>query len=132
MLLFLGYTFIDVVDDGEKAVQAVKATPYSIVLMDCMVSALPPPHSVVFFFCLRFPIFFCSHFFSCQMPEMDGIQATRVIRQEVPSHQQPIIIALTADAFYSNTQNCIRYALLLLLSLLFLSNFCCMCCLVLV
>ncbi len=32
------------------------------------------------------------------MPEMDGRQATMLIRKDFPSHQQPNIIAMTANA----------------------------------
>ena len=42
------------------------------------------------------------------MPEMSGIEATEVIRKELPKDQQPIIIALTADAFAENRERCLR------------------------
>ncbi|TAN51338.1 MAG: response regulator [Methylococcaceae bacterium] len=62
---------IDVADDGKKAVEivcAAVAVPYDIVIMDV------------------------------QMPEMDGIRATRLIRQFHPPARLPIV-AMTANAF---------------------------------
>jgi CheY-like chemotaxis protein len=40
------------------------------------------------------------------MPEMDGIEATRRIRAEVPKQFQPIIIALTANAIHGDADIC--------------------------
>ena len=40
-----------------------------------------------------------------QMPEMDGIQATRCIRQNLES--QPIIIALTANTTAADKEQCL-------------------------
>ena len=60
----------DVVANGAEALSALETLPYDLVLMDV------------------------------QMPELDGIEATRLIRQPqsaVPNHQIPII-ALTAHA----------------------------------
>ena len=58
----------DVVANGQEAVDAVRERPYDILFMDM------------------------------QMPEMDGITATKVIRNEIDTEFQPIIIALTANA----------------------------------
>jgi PAS domain S-box-containing protein len=58
----------DVVANGQEAIDALHRQPYDVVLMDG------------------------------QMPEMDGMQATRLIRQQIPAGQQPHIIAMTADA----------------------------------
>ena len=58
----------DVVANGQEAVDAVRERPYDILFMDI------------------------------QMPEMDGITATKVIRNEIDTEFQPIIIALTANA----------------------------------
>lgn len=43
----------------------------------------------------------------CIMPEMSGLEATEEIRK-FPLHKQPIIIALTADAFEENKKKCLR------------------------
>jgi CheY-like chemotaxis protein/HPt (histidine-containing phosphotransfer) domain-containing protein len=43
-----------------------------------------------------------------QMPEMDGLEATRRIREEVPLAQQPWIIAMTANAMDSDRRLCLE------------------------
>ena len=72
------------VDNGAQAVQAVQKNDYHLVLMDC------------------------------QMPEMDGFEATRRIRQleqagqlASPSGQRLPIIALTANALKGDKQRCL-------------------------
>lgn len=59
---------IHAVTNGKEAYQAVKNRNYDLVFMDV------------------------------QMPEWDGLEATQRIRAELPSQQQPIIIAMTAFA----------------------------------
>src|SRR5688500_6397410 len=68
----LGYQNIEVAQNGLEAVQKLKAHFYEVILMDM------------------------------QMPEMDGLEATRVIRKQ-PA-QQPIIIAMTANAMQSDKE----------------------------
>jgi CheY-like chemotaxis protein len=41
-----------------------------------------------------------------QMPEMDGLEATRLIREN--SGRQPVIIALTANALFGDRDECIN------------------------
>ena len=66
----------DVVCDGGKAVDAVQSKTYEIVLMDV------------------------------QMPEMDGIAATRLIRQR-PEHADLPIVAMTANVMKRHVQECL-------------------------
>lgn len=67
---------IDLVEDGSKAVAAHAANPYDVILMDC------------------------------QMPVMDGLEASRTIRRlKVP---QPIIIAVTASAVVGEREKCLE------------------------
>ena len=70
---------IDVVDNGAQAVSAIAAQSYDGVLMDC------------------------------QMPEMDGYQATRAIRAREVELKLPHlpIIALTADAMEGAREKCL-------------------------
>lgn len=42
-----------------------------------------------------------------QMPEMDGLEATRRIRRDVPASEQPYIIAMTANAQESDRRQCL-------------------------
>jgi PAS domain S-box-containing protein len=68
---------VDVVGNGRLAADAVLANPdaYRLVLMDV------------------------------QMPVMDGVAATRLIRQHIPDHRLPIV-ALTAHAMAAERQRC--------------------------
>ena len=67
---------VDTVGNGEEAVAAVHARPYDVVLMDV------------------------------QMPVMDGLEATRRIRAELPSERQPRILAMTASALVNDRDAC--------------------------
>ncbi len=42
------------------------------------------------------------------MPEMGGVEATEIIRRDIPHDQQPVIVALTANAFVEDKK---RYLL---------------------
>ncbi|GAB4565762.1 MAG: hypothetical protein Kow0047_16600 [Anaerolineae bacterium] len=68
----------DVAANGLEVLQAVRRQPYDVILMDV------------------------------QMPEMDGLEATRQIRQGLPSHQQPYIIAMTANAMAEDRDICLE------------------------
>jgi signal transduction histidine kinase len=70
----------DVVANGREAVRALQLINYDLVLMDCM------------------------------MPEMDGFEATRMIRDpamKVLNHKVPII-AMTAGAMKGDSEKCLQ------------------------
>ncbi|HEY4328955.1 MAG TPA: ATP-binding protein [Phycisphaerae bacterium] len=72
-----------VASDGKRALQAIEQSHFDLILMDC------------------------------QMPEMDGFEATRLIRQRegqspLPGRTAPIpIIALTANALKGDREHCL-------------------------
>jgi PAS domain S-box-containing protein len=47
-------------------------------------------------------------FMDVQMPEMDGLEATRQIRAIISSERQPVIVALTANAMQGDRERCIE------------------------
>ena len=67
---------IDLVSDGVEALEAHKAKAYDVILMDC------------------------------QMPTMDGFEASRQIRSL--DQQQPVIIAVTANALVGERERCLN------------------------
>ncbi|MDZ4659979.1 MAG: ATP-binding protein [Pseudomonadota bacterium] len=46
-------------------------------------------------------------FMDMQMPEMDGLEATRQVRRDWPTAEQPTIIAMTASAMKSDVDACL-------------------------
>lgn len=70
-----GFT-IDLVADGNEAVEAHRQNPYDLILMDC------------------------------QMPTMDGFEASRLIRKA--GDPQPVIIAVTANALLGERERCLN------------------------
>jgi PAS domain S-box-containing protein len=68
---------VDAAADGREAVAAAHREHYDVILMDA------------------------------QMPTMDGIEATRTIRAELPPDEQPYIIGLTAGAFTEDRNACL-------------------------
>ncbi|HMY20481.1 MAG TPA: ATP-binding protein [Polyangium sp.] len=74
----LGYGQADMVTNGREALERARMMPYDVVLMDL------------------------------QMPEMDGLEATRRIRAELPKSHQPHIAALTANVMLEERESCQR------------------------
>jgi len=66
----------DVAADGQEALDALGRTPYDVVLMDV------------------------------QMPQLDGPEATRRLRAELPPHRQPWVVAMTASALAEDRERC--------------------------
>jgi len=68
---------VDLAENGRDAVELLRERPYDLVLMDV------------------------------QMPEMDGLAATRAIRG-LPQREQTPIVALTANAFTDDRERCLN------------------------
>ncbi|MEM7094870.1 MAG: response regulator [Actinomycetota bacterium] len=69
---------VELVANGRLALDAVTANTYDVVLMDV------------------------------QMPEMDGLSATRAIRESIEQARQPTIVALTANALTGDREQCLE------------------------
>jgi CheY-like chemotaxis protein/HPt (histidine-containing phosphotransfer) domain-containing protein len=67
----------DVAANGLEVLAALKRQQYDVVLMDV------------------------------QMPEMDGLEATRNLRRELPQVRQPHVIAMTANAMQGDREKCL-------------------------
>jgi PAS domain S-box-containing protein len=67
----------DVASNGLEALQALQRQRYDVVLMDV------------------------------QMPEMDGLEASRRIHHDIPAGQRPRIIAMTAEAMQGDRERCL-------------------------
>ncbi|MEC7816499.1 MAG: ATP-binding protein [Pseudomonadota bacterium] len=67
---------VDHAENGQRGLEALKARPYDLVLMDC------------------------------QMPVMDGYEATRAIRQN-PQWQSLPVIAVTANVMQGDREDCL-------------------------
>jgi CheY-like chemotaxis protein/HPt (histidine-containing phosphotransfer) domain-containing protein len=67
---------VDVAASGREAVESFRRSPYRLIIMDC------------------------------QMPEMDGMEAARIIRQS-EGGGSAVIIALTANAMVGERDKCI-------------------------
>jgi signal transduction histidine kinase/CheY-like chemotaxis protein len=67
----------DVASNGVEAVDAAARLPYDVILMDM------------------------------QMPEMDGLEATRRIRQASSAQRQPRIVAMTANVLRGDRERCL-------------------------
>lgn len=67
----------DCVSNGLEALDALEQRRYDVVLMDV------------------------------QMPHLDGIEATRRLREKLPRDQQPLVVALTAMALDGDSEKCL-------------------------
>jgi signal transduction histidine kinase/ActR/RegA family two-component response regulator len=67
----------DLAHNGQEALEALARQRYDLVLMDL------------------------------QMPEMDGLEATRRIRRELPADRQPRIVAVTAHVLPGDRESCL-------------------------
>jgi len=69
---------VDVVENGAAALTALEQRDYSMVLMDC------------------------------QMPQMDGYEATRELRRRQNGSRRVPVVAMTANAFAADREACLQ------------------------
>ena len=74
----LGFYNTAVAGNGQEVLSLISSTPYDIILMDC------------------------------QMPELDGYETTRRIRQSERNDHRTWIIAVTANVMVSDRQTCLE------------------------
>ncbi|MDM0015590.1 ATP-binding protein [Variovorax sp. J22P168] len=67
----------DLASNGVQAIESIASRPYDVVLMDV------------------------------QMPEMDGLEASRTITARWPPHERPRIVAMTANAMQGDREECL-------------------------
>jgi CheY-like chemotaxis protein len=67
----------DLASNGVEAIECIARQPYDVVLMDV------------------------------QMPEMDGLEATRRIAAQWPANARPRILAMTANAMQGDREECL-------------------------
>ncbi|MEO0801384.1 MAG: response regulator [Cyanobacteria bacterium J06642_2] len=67
----------DVASNGREALTALRRQPYDVVFMDV------------------------------QMPEMDGLEATRRLRRDWPPESQPRVVAMTAHVMQGDRESCL-------------------------
>ena len=77
LLKNMGYSSLSFAENGVQALEAAKKNKFDVILMDC------------------------------QMPEMDGLEATRQIRQLDGENGKTPIIAMTANAMSGDRENCL-------------------------
>jgi CheY-like chemotaxis protein len=78
MLAGIGYDDFDTVENGQQVLNALKEKQYDIILMDI------------------------------QMPVMDGLEATRVIRNSKQAFSSIAICAMTANAMHGDREKCLN------------------------
>ena len=69
---------VHIVKDGTEVIQALAYDSYDLILMDV------------------------------QMPRMNGLEATKVIRKSLPPEKLPIIVAVTANALKGDREHCLE------------------------
>lgn len=68
----------DVASSGEEAVARALRQPYDLIFMDVM------------------------------MPGLNGLEATRIIKEKVPEENHPVIVAVTANALKGDREKCLE------------------------
>ncbi len=68
----------EIVENGSKVIQSLHKKKYDLIFMDV------------------------------QMPEMDGMEATRLIKSTFEEDQIPVIVAMTANAMQGDKENCME------------------------
>ena len=68
----------DIADDGMEAIEKIKSIGYQIVFMDLL------------------------------MPKLDGIETTKIIREQITGKNSPKIIAMTADSMINGRESCLK------------------------